>query len=120
MIASNGVPNRLAEDGVLPDYFRHPHRKFAPTSRTINLIVILQVATIIISRGDVYLLGEAYAFSVVWSFAMKGLSVLVLRYKTPEGRAWKVPLNFRVGGTEIPLGLALITVTLFRWPLSMF
>ncbi len=34
-----------------------------------------------ISRGDVYLLGEAYAFGVVWSFAMKALSVLVLRFK---------------------------------------
>jgi len=29
------------------------------------------------------MLGEAYAFGVVWSFAMKALSVLVLRYKQP-------------------------------------
>ena len=35
-----------------------------------------------ISRGDMIMLGEAYAFGVVWSFAMKALSVLVLRYKT--------------------------------------
>ena len=44
--------------------------------------------TIVISRGDVYMLGEAYAFGVVWSFAMKALSVLVLRYKQPGGREW--------------------------------
>ena len=44
---------------------------------------------------------------------MKALSVLVLRYKQPEGREWKVPLNFHVRGTEIPLGLILITITLF-------
>ena len=31
------------------------------------------------------MLGEAYAFGVVWSFAMKALSVLVLRYKQPGG-----------------------------------
>ena len=73
----------------------------------------LQLLTIIISRGDVYMLGEAYAFGVVWSFAMKALSVLVLRYKQPGGREWKVPLNFHVGKTEIPVGLAMITVTLF-------
>ncbi len=113
IIGSNGVLNRVAEDGVLPDWFRAPHRKFGTTSRTISLIVLLQLATILISRGDVYMLGEAYAFGVVWSFAMKAVSVLVLRYKRPESREWKVPLNLRVRGVEIPLGLALITIVLF-------
>jgi amino acid transporter len=113
IIGSNGVLNRVAEDGVLPDWFRHPHKKFGTTSRLINTIVLLQLTTILISRGDVYMLGEAYAFGVVWSFAMKALSVLVLRYKQPGGREWKVPLNFHIGKTEIPLGLMMITVALF-------
>src|SRR5713101_1491773 len=67
IIGSNGVLNRVAEDGVLPDWFRHPHRKFGTTHRLINLITILKTATIVISRGDVYMLGEAYAFGVMWS-----------------------------------------------------
>jgi amino acid transporter/nucleotide-binding universal stress UspA family protein len=113
IIGSNGVLNRVAEDGVLPDWFRHPHKKFGTTSRIINVIVALQLITIVISRGDVYMLGEAYAFGVVWSFAMKALSVLVLRYKQPGGREWKVPLNFHVRGVEIPVGLFMITVVLF-------
>jgi amino acid transporter/nucleotide-binding universal stress UspA family protein len=113
IIGSNGVLNRVAEDGVLPDWFRQPHVKYGTTSRLINLIVGLQLITIVISRGDVYMLGEAYAFGVVWSFAMKALSVLVLRYKQPEGREWKVPLNFRIGATEVPVGLILITTALF-------
>jgi len=98
---------------VLPDWFRHPHHKFGTTSRIINVIVALQLITILISRGNVYMLGEAYAFGVVWSFAMKALSVLVLRYKQPGGREWKVPLNFHVRGVEIPVGLFMITVVLF-------
>jgi len=113
IIGANGVLNRVAEDGVLPDWFRYPHRRFGTTHRLINLIVGLQLLTILISRGDVVLLGEAYAFGVIWSFAMKALSVLVLRYKQPEGREWKVPMNFRIGTTEIPVGLALITLALF-------
>jgi len=113
IIGSNGVLNRVAEDGVLPDWFRHPHKKFGTTSRIINVIVALQLITIVISRGDVYMLGEAYAFGVVWSFAMKALSVLVLRYKQPGGREWKVPLNFHVRGVEVPVGLFMITVVLF-------
>ena len=113
IVGSNGVLNRVAEDGVLPDWFRHPHRRFGTTNRFINLIVLLQIITILLSRGNVDTLGEAYAFGVVWSFAMKALSVLVLRYKLPEAREWKVPLNFRWGKTEIPVGLGLITLVLF-------
>jgi len=113
IIGSNGVLNRVAEDGVLPEWFRHPHNKYGTTHRFINLIVFLQIVTLVLSRGNIEWLGEAYAFGVVWSFAMKALSVLVLRYKQPEARAWKVPLNFRIRGTEIPVGLALITIALF-------
>jgi amino acid transporter len=113
IIGSNGVLNRVAEDGVLPDWFRHPHKKYGTTHRIINLIVLLQIVTIVLSRGNVDALGEAYAFGVIWSFAMKALAVLVLRYKRPEAREWKVPLNLRIGGKEIPVGLILITCTLF-------
>jgi amino acid transporter len=113
IIGSNGVLNRVAEDGVLPGWFRNPHTKYGTTSRLINLIVGLQLLTIVISGGDMLMLGEAYAFGVVWSFAMKALSVLVLRFKQPAGREWKVPLNFHIGKTELPVGLFLIAVALF-------
>jgi amino acid transporter len=113
IIGSNGVLNRVAEDGVLPNWFRKPHKKFGTSNRLINTVVILQILTILLSRGDVNLLGEAYAFGVVWSFSFNALSVVVLRFKQPENREWKVPLNFRIGGVEIPVGLGLITLFLF-------
>ncbi len=113
IIGSNGVLNRVVEDGVLPDWFRKPHKKHGTTYRIINLIVVLQIATIIISGGNVYLLGEAYAFGVVWSFAMKALGVVVLRFTEPDAERWKVPLNIRVKGIDVPVGLMLITVVLF-------
>jgi hypothetical protein len=43
---------------------------------------------------------------------MKGLAVLVLRYKQAGPREFRVPLNFHLGKTEIPVGLGLITLTL--------
>src|SRR5205809_1126802 len=112
IVGSNGVLNRVSEDGILPEWFRKPHRRFGTSYRILNLVVALQLLTIILSRGDIFLLGEAYAFGVMWSFSMKGLAVLVLRYKEPGKREFRVPLNFRIGKTEIPLGLALITLTL--------
>ena len=113
VVGSNGVLNRVSEDGILPDWFRHPHRRFGTSHRILNLVVGLQILTIVLSRGNIFLLGEAYAFGVMWSFAMKGLAVLVLRYKQPGKREFRVPLNLKIGATEFPLGLALITLTLF-------
>ena len=112
IVGSNGVLNRVSEDGILPEWFRKPHRKFGTSYRILNLVVALQILTIILSRGDIFILGEAYAFGVMWSFSMKGLAVLVLRYKEPGKREYRVPLNFRIAKTEIPVGLALITLTL--------
>ena len=113
IVGSNGVLNRVAEDGVLPDWFRVPHRKYGTTAHLITMIVALQVVTVLLTHGDIQLLGDAYAFGIVWSFAMQGLSVLVLRYKQPEEPEWKVPLNLRIRGKELPLGLGMITIALF-------
>jgi amino acid transporter len=112
IIGSNGVLNRVAEDGVLPDWFRHPQRRYGTTYRIINLVVGLQIFTILASGGNVYALGEAYAFGVVWSFVFKALSMVVLRFKNRQPRAWKVPLNVRVRGIELPIGLTLIFLVL--------
>jgi amino acid transporter len=113
IIGSNGVLNRVSEDGVLTDWFRSPHKKYGTSHRTINLIVILQLVAIISSRGDTYKLGEAYAFGVIWSFAFKALAVLVLRFRDKSTREWKVPLNIRLDGYEIPIGLSIIALILF-------
>ncbi len=89
--------NRVSEDGVLTDWFRKPHKRFGTTYRLINLIVGLQIVTILLSRGDVFVLGEAYAFGVIWSFAFNAISVLILRYKRPDApRPWRVPLNLQI------------------------
>src|SRR6185369_1713343 len=60
IIGSNGVLNRIAEDGVLTDWFRQPHKRFGTSYRIINMVVLLQLGTILLSGGDVYKLGEAY------------------------------------------------------------
>src|SRR5438067_6619910 len=112
IVGSNGVLNRVSEDGILPEWFRRPHRRFGTSYRILDLVVGLQILTIVLSRGNIFLLGEAYAFGVMWSFSMKGLAVLVLRYTEPGKREFRVPLNFHIGRIEIPLGLALITLTL--------
>ncbi|HEY2460862.1 MAG TPA: amino acid permease [Candidatus Acidoferrum sp.] len=113
IVGSNGVLNRVSEDGVLSSWFRQPHPRFGTSYRIINIVVGLQIVTIFISRGDVTFLANLYAFGVIWSFAMNGLAVFVLRYTKPGHRDFQVPLNFTVRGVQVPVGLGLITLTLF-------
>ncbi len=113
IVGSNGVLNRVSEDGVLSSWFRQPHPRFGTSYRIINIVVLLQIITIFISRGDVTFLANLYAFGVIWSFTMNGLAVLVLRYTRPGVREFQVPFNFYIRGVQIPVGLSLITLTLF-------
>jgi len=114
IVGANGVLNRVAEDGVLTDAFQKPHPRFGTSYRIINLVVGMQLLTILLTRGDVFTLAGLYAFGVVWSFALMALAVLVLRYTEPSKREWKVPGNIPLGkGRELPLGVILIAAVLF-------
>src|SRR5690349_23905534 len=61
IVGANGVLNRVAEDGVLTDWFQKPQKRYGTSYRIINLIVLMQLATIAASRGNVYLLAALYA-----------------------------------------------------------
>jgi amino acid transporter/nucleotide-binding universal stress UspA family protein len=120
IIGSNGVLNRVAEDGVLPDWFLKPHPRYGTTYRLLYLIVGLQLFTILASRGDMLILGEAYAFGVVWSFVFKALAMVVLRFKDRSPREYKVPFNIRIGNVEVPIGLGAIFLILLTTALLNF
>ena len=113
IVGANGVLNRISEDGVLTGWFRKPQKKYGTSYRIINLIVLLQLFTIVASRGNVYLLASLYAFGVIWSFTFNALSVTVLRFTERQPREFKVPLNIRYKDIDLPIGLGLITVFLF-------
>src|SRR5689334_10311353 len=122
IVGSNGVLNRLAEDGVLTPWFLHPQRRFGTTHRLINIVCILQLLTIFASMGDVYTLGEAYAFGVIWSFVFKTVAMVVLRFKDKSPREYEVPLNVRIRTCprrsgpsqriDLPIGIGVIFLVL--------
>jgi len=116
MVGSNGVLNRLAEDGVLTPWFQHPHPRFGTTHRLINLIMVLQLIVIFASWGDVDTLGEAYAFGVIWSFVFMTMSMAFLRFKDRSPRQYRVPLNIherdKSGEIDIPIGIFIVFLIL--------
>jgi hypothetical protein len=113
IVGSTGVLMRIAEDGVLADWFRKPQRKYGTSYRIINLVAGMQLLVIVLTHGNVLVIGEAYAFGVIWSFTFNALAMLVLRWKFRGERGSKVPLNLRIGKTEIPLGLISVFLVLF-------
>jgi amino acid transporter len=117
IIGANGVFSRVAEDGILLEWFRKPHPKFGTAYNIINLIVVLQMVTIAFSQGDVILLGEAYAFGVTWSFFLKALGVFTLRFQRKD-QEYKFPFNLMVGARQIPIGLGMTVIALFMVALA--
>ena len=119
ILGSNGVLNRLAEDGVLTPWFQSPHRRYGTSFRLIHMVGVLQVAVILFSLGDVDTLGEAYAFGVVWSFVFMTMSMVVLRFKDLSPRQYRVPLNVpmrtKKGLVQVPIG----TIAVFLILLSV-
>lgn len=117
LVGSNGVMNRLAEDGVLTSWFLHPQERYGTTHRLINLIGIMQMIVIVTSLGDVNSLGEAYAFGVIWSFVFMTLAMVVFRFKDRSKRQYEVPLNIRINREnqkpiDIPIGIGVVCLIL--------
>src|SRR6201989_1326419 len=73
----------------------------------------MQLLVIVLTHGNVLVIGEAYAFGVIWSFTFNALAMLVLRWKFRGERGSKVPLNLKIGNTEIPVGLFSVFLVLF-------
>lgn len=111
--ASTDFITRLAEDGLLPDWLRRKHPKFGTPHRIITSVALLQILAIAISRGSVASLVQVYAFSVIWTFAIKGTIVLIHRLRGNKEVTYKVPINVQFGNVTIPVGLIATVVTLY-------
>ena len=108
LVGSNGVLARVAEDGLLPAWLLKPHPTYGTSSRALAVIAGMQVGVILLSAGNILLLGEAYAFGVVWSFVLKTLGMVILRLRGGDrARPYRVPLNLKIAGRDVPLGIML-------------
>ena len=112
-VGANGVLNRVADDGILHDWFRHLHKKYGTTHRLINMVAVTQIIIILISGGNIFLLGEAYAFGVLTSMTFNTVSMVILRFKhREEEREWMFPFNIRMDNVYVPVGLIAVLLVL--------
>lgn len=111
IIGANGIMSRMADTGILTDWFRKIHPKYGTTYHMINMVCFMQITVILLSRGQLYLIGQAYAFGVLWSFVFTLVSIVVLRFKEREKkRTFLMPLNIKYDHYLVPVGGVLVVI----------
>jgi magnesium transporter len=103
--AAHGVLGRLVEDGVLDSGWRTPHSRFGTPWRSIDAVAAAQVAVVLVSGGNISWLARGYAIAVVVTAILKLIALVRYRTLRPERRAYRAPLNVRVGAREWPIAL---------------
>jgi APA family basic amino acid/polyamine antiporter len=74
----------------------------------VAIVIAAAVAFALSCSADAEWLAGIFAFGATLAFTLAHLSVVVLRYREPERkRPFRVPLNVRIGGGELPLPSAL-------------
>jgi APA family basic amino acid/polyamine antiporter len=74
----------------------------------VAIVIAAAIAFALACSADAEWLAGIFAFGAALAFTLAHLSVVVLRYREPDRkRAFRVPLNVRVGGGDLPLPSAL-------------
>ena len=106
IIGSNGVLNRVAEDGVLPDWFLKPHPRFGTTYRLLYLIVGLQLVTILLSRGDMSCWARPTPSASSGASSSRPWPWWCCASRTAARASSRCRFNIRIGSVEVPIGLS--------------
>jgi APA family basic amino acid/polyamine antiporter len=102
VVGSSRVSFALAREGLFSRKLAWVHPRFRTPWVTLVLFSLLAVG--LAWTADIFLLGELYAFGALTAYLVTNLSLIGLRVKEPNlERPYRVPLNVRVRGRDIPL-----------------
>jgi APA family basic amino acid/polyamine antiporter len=92
----------LATNRQIPSAIGRLHPRF--TTPYVAIVIAAVMSAALVLPADLELLIGIYAFGAMIAFTLAHLSICVLRYREPDReRPYKVPLNVRIGGGELPL-----------------
>jgi APA family basic amino acid/polyamine antiporter len=115
----------LGEHGQLPRAFgRLHHRTLVAPQSIVAAAVIASVLLIVaaaVPGNTVAGLASLYSFGILLAFAAAQLAVIKLRFSAPElRRPFKVPLNVRWRGAEVPVPAVVgLVLTLAIWVIAL-
>jgi magnesium transporter len=104
-LAAHGTLARLVDEGVLDDGWRARHHRFGTPWRSIDAVAVAQITIVLLSGGSTAWVARAYAIAVVITAILKLAALVRYRAIRQEKRAYRVPVNVKVGSHEWPLGL---------------
>ncbi|MCX6770893.1 MAG: APC family permease [Candidatus Micrarchaeota archaeon] len=102
IIGVSRVTYSMSNHGLLTRRFKWVH----PTFRTpwVTILLFSTVAIILASYGDLFFLGELYAFGALTAYLIASLSLIKLRFSEPNiKRPFCLPLNIQWKGVKVPL-----------------
>jgi magnesium transporter len=96
---------RLSANRMLPGALGRRHPRFGTPTRAIDLCAAIAVVITVLSGGQVAWLATAYSIGVAATLLLKIATVLKMRTTRGETVPLKTPINPRIRGREVPLGV---------------
>ena len=98
---------RLSAARALPEALASTHPRFGTLARAIDMTAAAAILILIASGGRVGWLARAYTFALVVTLVFKLATLVRLRAMRPYSTPFTAPLNVRLAGRELPMGLFL-------------
>jgi APA family basic amino acid/polyamine antiporter len=120
MLGASRLAYFMGQRQQLPSFFGGISRKSHVPQNAI--LIFSAIAAALISSGKVELLADLYAFGAVLAYTSAHASIIALRIKEPDlPRPFKIPLNIRIKGKEIPITAVLGgLVTAITWLIVIY
>lgn len=102
IIGVSRVTYSMSQHDLLSRRFKWVHYTFR--TPWITLILFSSIAMVLAAVGDMFFLGELYAFGALTAYLVSNLSLIKLRLAEPNlVRPFRVPLDFSWKGRKVPL-----------------
>jgi magnesium transporter len=96
---------RSSAEGILPLGLASLHSRFGTPARAADVTAAAMILALLASGGRVTWLARAYAAGLAVTFVLTVAALVRLRRTRAGPRPFRVRLNMRLGGRELPLGL---------------
>ncbi|MGV8176918.1 MAG: APC family permease [Candidatus Bilamarchaeaceae archaeon] len=102
IIGVSRVTYSMSNHGMITRRFRWIHPIFQ--TPWVTTVVFSTAAILLASFGDIFFLGELYAFGALMAYLIANLALIKLRFSEPLlRRPFKVPFNVNINGVKVPI-----------------
>lgn len=114
LIGASRLSFNMGENYQLPRFLYKLHPRFRTPYTALGFFALLAITIVVLSRGRMSYLADLYNFGAQIAFFSTQMSLIVLRIKKPDlRRPFKVPLNIKIKGKEIPIPAVLGAISSF-------